>query len=412
MRLRSKRAIDYYVGRPLLTFLELAARVLALVLHRDHAREPVRSILLVKFQGVGSLVICKPALAALRKHYPHARIIFWGTPSVGALAIHMPEVDEVLVLDDGSLLRAARTTLAALLRLWRARIDWAFDLEVYSRLSSALVTLTMARNRTGFALEQLRARRVHTHLIYFNRYHHVGDAYSRIVGQVLPSDAAVDPADYGTWRFALDPLLHLPRPYVLVNIHAGDLSLERRWPLASFQRLIRELLDRRPDMHVILIGHGPAEIAYTKRLPPAARVLDLSGQLNLVETFRAIANAELVITNDSAPLHFAISTHVKVLALFGPTRAATYLPPGRPDVLGTHVPLYCSPCVHHWEPPPCGGDNQCMKRLTVEQVFALCGQLLGDPSWSAIPLQEATVEPDSDYYPGLVYKRPGGPHAS
>ena len=160
----SKRAIDYYVGRPLLACLEWAARVLALVLHRNHDRDPVRSILLVKFQGVGSLVICKPALAALRKHYPEARILFWGTPGLAALAVHMPEIDDVLVLDDRSIVRALRTTLDALVRLWRARIDWAFDLEVYSRLSSALVTLTTARNRTGFALEQLRARRVHTHL--------------------------------------------------------------------------------------------------------------------------------------------------------------------------------------------------------------------------------------------------------
>ncbi len=412
MRLASKRAIDYYVGRPLLAFLELAARVLALVLHRNHDREPVRSILLVKFQGVGSLVICKPALTALRRHYPDARIVFWGTPALAALAEHMPEVDEVLLLDDRSLARAVRSTLATLPRLWRARIDWAFDLEVYSRLSSALVTLTTARNRTGFALEQLRARRVHTHLIYFNRYHHVGDAYSRIVGQVLPRTAAVDPTDYGTWRFALEPLPHLPRPYVLVNIHAGDLSLERRWPLASFQRLIQALIDHRPDMHVVLIGHGQAEVAYTRRLQATPRTYDLSGQLSLIETFRAIANAELVITNDSAPLHFAISTRAKVVALFGPTRAATYLPPGRPDVLGTHVPLYCSPCVHPWEPPPCGGDNQCMKRLTVEQVLALCGRLLGDSSLAATPLPQVPAESSSRYYPGLVYRRPGGPDAS
>jgi ADP-heptose:LPS heptosyltransferase len=131
----------------------------------------------------------------------------------------------------------------------------------------------------------------------------------------------------------------LPRPYFLLNIHAGDLSLERRWPRESFHELIRELLQRRPEAVVVLIGHGAPEVAYTAGLVRGDRILDLSGKLSLIETFRAIASAELVVTNDSAPLHFALSTRVKVVGLFGPTRPETYLPPGRGEVAEAHVPL-------------------------------------------------------------------------
>jgi ADP-heptose:LPS heptosyltransferase len=405
MRLATKRALDFYLGRPFLSGLRFAARVLGALLHRDHSIDPVRSILVVKFQGLGSLVICKPALAALRRHYPDARITFWGTPAMLPLAREMPEFDEILLLDDRNLFTAVRSTLRSLLRLWRARIDWAFDLEVYSRLSSVLVTLSLGRNRTGFALEQLRSRRVHTHLIYFNRYRYVGEAYARIVGQLLPDGASLDMNDYGSWRFATDPLPSIPRPYFLVNVHAGDLSLERRWPRESFRELIAELLRRRPDAVAVLIGHGKSEVEYARTLQNGPRILDLSGQLSFTETYRAIANAELVVTNDSAPLHFALSSHANLVGLFGPTRAETYLPPGRTNVRQAQIPLYCSPCVHHWEPPPCNGDNQCMKRLSVAHVLARCSELIG-----------LTQEPPSEncangfahsvYYPGLVYRRP------
>jgi ADP-heptose:LPS heptosyltransferase len=205
-----------------------------------------------------------------------------------------------------------------------------------------LVTLSWGRNRTGFALEQLRSRRVHTHLIYFNRYGHVGEAYARIVGQLLPEGSVVDTNDYGSWRFQLDPIPQIPRPYFLFNVHAGDLSLERRWPRESFRELIAELLRRRPDAVAVLIGHGKAEMAYTAPLRDSDRILDLSGKLSLTETYRAIANAELVVTNDSAPLHFALSSHVNLVGLFGPTRAETYIPPGRTNARDVHVPLYCS----------------------------------------------------------------------
>jgi heptosyltransferase-2 len=157
----------------------------------------------------------------------------------------------------------------------------------------------------------------------------------------------------------------------------------------------------------VLIGHGDAEAAYTAPLGSHERIIDLSGKLSLAETFRAIANAQLVVTNDSAPLHFALSSRVKLVGLFGPTRAETYVPLGRADVVGASVSLYCSPCVHHWEPPPCDGDNQCMKRLTVTQVLARCCELLDMAPGPVRPGDDAANQLiQSSYYPGLVYRRP------
>jgi ADP-heptose:LPS heptosyltransferase len=402
MDLHRKRALDYWVGRPVLAGLDLAAKCLGAVMRRAHATEPVRNALFVKFQGIGSLVISKPAIAALGRAYPEARCIFWGTPEVALLAEQMPEFDLVLVLDDRTPLTTLRSCAAALVRLWRMRIDWAFDLEVYSRLSSVLVTLTCARNRAGFALEQLRARRTHTHLIYFNRYRYIGEAYSRMIGQMLPPGRGVDVCEYGSMRFAFSPLPSIPMPYFVFNVHAGELALERRWPLESFRVLIDALLERRPDATAVLIGHGESEVRYASGLGRTDRVLDLCGKLSLDETVRALANAELLVTNDSGPLHLALATRTAIVGLFGPTRGVTYLPPGRERAVIAQEPIYCSPCVHHWEPPPCGGDNQCMKRLHPATVIAACESVLGLPPRDA-PIAPAT--PASNYYAGLVYTR-------
>jgi ADP-heptose:LPS heptosyltransferase len=402
MDLDRKRALDYWVGRPLLAGLDVAANCLGAVMHRAHATEPVRNALFVKFQGIGSLVISKPAIAAFGRAYPEARCIFWGTPALARLAQQMPEFDVILVLDDRTPLTALRSCVTALLRLWRMRIDWAFDLEVYSRLSSVLVTLTCARNRAGFALEQLRARRVHTHLIYFNRYGYIGEAYARMIGQMLPQGHEVDVCDYGNMRFAFSALPSISIPYFVFNVHAGEMALERRWPLESFRVLIDALLERRPDATAVLIGHGESEARYASGLGRTDRVLDLCGKLSLDETVRVLANAELLVTNDSGPLHLALATRTPIVGLFGPTRGVTYLPPGRERAVVVQEPIYCSPCVHHWEPPPCGGDNQCMKRLRPSTVIAACESVLG------LPPREATVAaaaPAGNYYAGLVYAR-------
>ncbi|MGH8550924.1 MAG: glycosyltransferase family 9 protein [Methylococcales bacterium] len=404
MRLETKKAIDYHAGRPLLAILQLAAWVLGSVLHRNHDVEPVRSILITKFQGIGSLIIAKPALAELRRQRPDVRIVFWGSISMKVLADQMPEFDEVLLFDDRNLISACRSLAGTLPRIWRMRLDWAIDFEVYSRLSSALITLSCARNRTGFALEHIRSRRVHTHLVYFNRYRHLAEAYARIVGLLLPSGDTVDVTNYGIWRFELSPLPSITDRYFVFNVHAGDLSLERRWPKASFKALIQDLLRLRPDAVACLIGHGPAEVAYCADFCEDSRIRNLSGALSLKETIQLIANAELVVTNDTAALHLALSTGAPLVGLFGPTRAETFVPSSGARVATAQIPLYCSPCVHHWEPAPCHGDNQCMKRLTVSHVRSLCCEVLGIPAPSG-----SIEEPDaSDFYPGLVYKRPQG----
>ena len=408
MDLDRKRALDYWVGRPVLAFLDLAAKGLGAVMHRAHATLPVRNALFVKFQGIGSLAIAKPAIAAFGRAYPEARCIFWGTPALALLAEQMPEFGLILVLDDRTPLTALRSCVAALVRLWQLRIDWAFDLEVYSRLSSVLVTLTCARNRAGFALEQLRARRTHTHLVYFNRYGYIGEAYARLIGQMLPAGRQIDVCDYGNMRFALQPLPSIPTPYFVFNVHAGELALERRWPLESFRVLIDALLERRPDATAVLIGNGESEVRYAAGLGRTDRVLDLCGKLSLDETIRALANADLVVTNDSGPLHLALATGTPIVGLFGPTRGATYMPPGRARAMAMQESIYCSPCVHHWEPPACGGDNQCMKRLRPPTVIAACESLLGLPPREA-PVPDAA--PASNYYAGLVYTRTSGSRA-
>jgi len=408
MHLNLKRALDYYVGSPLLSALQLATRLLGIILRKSHDLEPVDTVLIAKFQGMGSLMRAKPALAALRRARPHTHVVFWGTPAMRPLAEQMAEFDEVLVLDDRSVVRAIVSTIVTLWRLQRRRLDWAVDLEVYSRLSSVLVTLTCARNRTGFALDQLRARRAHTHLVLFNRYLPLGEAYERILGQLLPDGARVDPANYGNWRFTPTRLTEAPATSLVFNVNAGELALERRWPLASFAALIDALLTLQPNATAILIGHGAAEVAYAAGIPKRDRLLDFSGQLTLQDTLRLIKHAALVVTNDTAPLHLALSMGANLVGLFGPTRSETYVRSGTPRTATAQIALYCSPCVHHWEPPPCGGDNQCMKRLTVRQVLILCCERLEISAPMHFPPEPSAGDGQtSPYYAGLVYTRSG-----
>jgi ADP-heptose:LPS heptosyltransferase len=80
--------------------------------------------------------------------------------------------------------------------------------------------------------------------------------------------------------------------------------------------------------------------------------------------------AEVLVSNDSGPAHFATLTEVDVVVLFGPETPALFAATSpRTHVLWAG--LACSPCINAFNDrvSPCT-NNQCMQAITVEQVFA------------------------------------------
>lgn len=404
MKLGTKRWLDTAVGWPAVLVLNGLARALGLLLRRDHALEPGERILVMKFQGLGSLAIALPALRRLRAEYPERTLIFWGTPATCLLARECGLFDQVLTLDDHSLASTLRSLAGALGQLLTRRVDTAFDLEVYSKLSTVLLTLICARNRLGFAVDRVPLRKgLHTHLYMFNRYLYLGTVYEGLFALVFPPRTP-NPPD-------ARPPVAGPRPYdLLVNAHCGPLAFERLWPEAHFTELLAKLAAAYPEMKIGLLGHGPEEKARNARilagLPAGHAVHDLVDRLKLGETLHALAAARLVVTGDTAALHLALLGPAPVLALFGPTRGETYLPPDRPATLCLQVAVACSPCVHHWEPPPCRGDNVCLKWLSPAAVFEGARRLLGDPP-AATEFRRLTPTPPpaGGYRPGVVVSR-------
>jgi ADP-heptose:LPS heptosyltransferase len=97
----------------------------------------------------------------------------------------------------------------------------------------------------------------------------------------------------------------------------------------------------------------------------------------LNELFALIQNAELVISNDTGPMHISFALARPTISLFGPASPSQY--GQNPNAFGIYKNIYCSPCVHDFLSPPCKGDNQCMKQITVEEVFNLCEEILKNP---------------------------------
>jgi len=392
MKTKSKLLIDRSLGIPLAWAMNLGARFLGFLLRRDHSADParVRTIVVAKILGMGSIVHSGPMLAGLRERFPQARILFLTAGSNRALVERLPMVDGGIYIDDRSVPGLLASTLKAMALLIRSRVDLYFDLEVYSASASILALCSLARNRYGLYRHSARFKKgIYTHLIYFNTRNAVARIYLQLLHsaggtgdftgtlvpiEVLPEEKARVAAKLAAWG------LPAGSPYVLVNPNASDLLVERRWPAERFCEVLEAMA--RPGLHWVLVGTGE-ERAYVEalreRLTPECRdaVLNTAGRLGLHEFIALVQGAAVVLTNDTGPMHLAGALGKPTVCLFGP---------GSPEHYGIHgdqvevvrCPVACSPCIYETDAPPCAGNNVCMQLIRPERVVASLKRFLGD----------------------------------
>jgi len=150
----------------------------------------------------------------------------------------------------------------------------------------------------------------------------------------------------------------------------------KHWPASHYAKLLGQLASACP-ITVVLLGDRldvqVEEIAQTLRAQ-GVEVINLRGRTNLRELAAVIGHLDLLITNDSAPMHLAVALQTPVIALFGPT-AATALFPAGPQRLALQSPAGCSPCYPFGRSPSCP-DPLCLAALPVATVYQAVRQFL------------------------------------
>lgn len=391
MNFDQMKLVDYCVGGLLCAVIGFTRRVFFPV---DPARKaaalPVRSIAVLKFLGMGSILQAIPMIAAIRERFPEARLTLVTSRENEAFAGLLPYFDEVLTIELSRPLGLARDLYRSLRTLRARKLDLLLDLEFFSNFSGFYSAVAGATWSTGFATPKSFRNWIYCEVVSFDHGRHIADIFYKVARSLgLPamvasgSRALRDLLAAGRLKFdraaserAVDAALSAAgwqgrRPLVVVNVNAGPLNLNRRWPLESFATLIGQLQAR--GAAIALIG-GKSEAPYVadlmRRLADRTGVHDLAGRIDIPGLIVLLARADLYLGNDSGPLHLAESVGTRTVSFFGPETPRLYGPVG-PEHLVFYKELPCSPClnVYNQKSSDCG-DNQCLKQISVEEVAA------------------------------------------
>lgn len=397
MKIGLQRAVDRYAGVPACAALSLLHRLGP----KPVAARPPRRILVILLSEMGSLVLTQPMFAHLKARYPDASIhalLFARNRAVLDLLAVLPG-ERILTLDDRSLWRLAAGSLKILRTLRALKFDVVIDCELFARVSSLLSGLSGAPLRVGFhrhTQEGLYRGSFINRPVLYNPYRHLSRQFltlaAAIESETMPPgkdapDAPCEPPP----RLAFPPeelrqvaaQLHadfpaLPGRRLVLVYPGGGLLPIRAWPREHYFQLCAALLREGHAVGIIGLPDdkslGQAIVAHCR----SPNCVDLTGYTRSLRHLLALFHhAALLITNDGGPGQFAALTPLPAIILFGPETPRLYGPLA-PNAFCFHLPLPCSPCLtaYNHRASPCDGDNQCLKRITPEQVLAQARAML------------------------------------
>jgi heptosyltransferase-2 len=333
-----------------------------------------RNIVVRGVNWIGDAVMTMPALRALKLANPDARITLLVKPLVSRLFEKDPNVDEIIHYTEAYQGVAGKLRLAREVR----KHDFCMALLLQNAFDAALIAfLAGIPERTGYNRDGRgllltkaipfddEAKALHHINYYLNLVEKAGfPAKYEIPWIYLSAEERLD---------ARNKLKTLRRPVVGINPGATYGS-SKRWHPARFAEVAFRVITEMQGSAVIF--GGPSETVIGEEIerefsklsggPELRRqLLLMAGRTDIRELMALISECDLLVTNDSGPMHIGYAVRTPVVAIFGSTSPEHTGPVGKKDIV-IKKGLDCSPCFER----ECKKNNlKCMEMITSEEVF-------------------------------------------
>jgi lipopolysaccharide heptosyltransferase II len=352
----------------------------------DHAPIPKgkTSVLIVLIAGIGDLVLASKSLRAMRSGFPDAEIHLLTSTDASPLAANYRFVDRVWAFP----VRESRKSKLQLLPIVRMlfeirKVEFQVAVNLYRVASWAgalrmglLFSLLKARGKVGHASRGFG--------LFLDKKappdtfddSHYADAMARIAvmaggkpdqrGIEVFWDQGVE--DRWSQLFSQEEM----RPLLTIGINPGSDRPNRRWSLEGYARVADQLIEQSGARVLLLGGPGEETLAQEIQRLMKGEATSLTGRLTLDELIYVISRLDLLITNDSGPMHIAAALKTPIVAIFGPENPIHARPYTSQDLYRIiQKDVDCRPCTKKTCERPL-----CLDLITPAEVLILCQKML------------------------------------
>jgi lipopolysaccharide heptosyltransferase II len=327
-------------------------------------------ILILKPSSLGDVIQALPVLRLLKLHFRDAEIFWWIDSALAALLENDPDLSGIVRFERKRWGKPQHwPEMFRSIRWLRAqKFDLVIDLQCLAR-SGAFAWLANGKFLVGLDEVREGARGFYDLAVpRKNFYTHAVDWYLSVLPPLgvpvhqnftwLPERQEISAAVKTKWK---------TDSACWIALQPGARWENKRWPSAYFAELVRRLAGTFPDVRFAILGSGedqPLGEVISRAAPE--RCLNLCGATSLPEMIEWIRRCDLMVTNDTGPMHAAAALGKPMVALFGPTEPRRTGPYGQLENV-LRIDLPCSPCLKSfctWKNP-----NECLTALSPALVF-------------------------------------------
>ena len=325
-----------------------------------------KRIVVIQTAYLGDLIMTTPLFRELKLAFPGVEVDAVVIPETAGIIKNNPHIDRVYLFDK----RRKRVKLLSFLRLVRdlrkRRYDAAYSM-TKSMTSSLIMLLSGIPERVGQEGMRFLTRSIRTK----DRPH----IRERAV-ELLTASSGYDAADASTELFPgpdktmkAKEMLAKSTARINIGFAPGSVRETKKWPGEYFSELLDLLAGA--DINIYFIGSADDRLICRRIIEGSSNrnCHNLAGELGLPLSAAVIGLLDLMVTNDSAPLHMSNAVDTPVLAFFGPTVKEYGCYPYRDDDRMLEVDLDCRPCGTHGGKACPLGHHDCMRAIRPETVY-------------------------------------------
>jgi lipopolysaccharide heptosyltransferase I len=295
---------------------------------------PARRIALIKPSALGDIIHSLPVLSALRRRYPEASITWIVNRGYEPLLAGHPDLNATLPFDrkgaGSGLVGSAYNYARFIRRLRDLRFDLVIDLQGLLR-SGIMAWASGAARRVGLSTAREGAIWCYTDVVPVEDFLtiHAVDRYWLIVQALGAGDqpkrfrVPISDADH---RWAARQLQGCPRPYLVLGV--GSRWMTKRWPPEHFATLAQQAFSHFGGTFVFVGGAEEKALSQATAIRLRGPKRDFTGETTLPQLGAVLSQADVMLANDTGPLHLAAALGRPVVAPYTCTRAVLNGPYG------------------------------------------------------------------------------------
>ncbi|OQY39400.1 MAG: hypothetical protein B6226_01980 [Candidatus Cloacimonetes bacterium 4572_65] len=317
-------------------------------------------ILIIRFSSLGDIILTESVIRTLKKAFPHAEIDYLTKPPFKPLIEKFFPINNVYT---------EYNNLAGLLDLKKSRYDIVLDL--HDKLNSTLAKLVInGKKSITYKKKRLLRERIVAHKTT-TKIDSTVDLYGSVLDKLKIPFLNKNPQIEVTKKSSLLP----NKNSVNVVLFPGATHNTKRLPTSKFIDFIKRSSNSNTNFY--LMGSN-AEKELTREIKShfSDNVLDVAGKFNLVELIEAIDEGDVLITNDSGPMHIGAALGKPQIAFFGSTNLSLGFRPLNNNAKVISLNLACSPCTLHGEKVCPKGHFKCLEDINVDDIVQTYNNLI------------------------------------